>query len=213
MHISNRQKIGLFSIAGLVIVDILFDILRGVYTVSSYATSFPDANTVWGLCEPTIAVMICALPVYRSLLSPKLVSTTSYPEYHGTSRSFRRNNTAEALTTSIPAEMDELASYSLNSNPSAVESNLKGKYPDMNTNLSQFTVGFPDLAWESAQPAANISPKAWQVNRPDGTVAFQTQVITVGHIQVDGIYQWRIMSVGVGSLSEEPVSKSRSSVI
>jgi hypothetical protein len=121
MHISSRQKIGLFSIAGLAIIDILFDILRTIYTVSSYATSFPDANTVWGLCEPTIAVMLCALPVYRTLLSPKLVSTTSYPEYHGTSRSSRRNNTAEALTTSIPAEMDELESYSLNSNRSVLQ--------------------------------------------------------------------------------------------
>jgi hypothetical protein len=87
----------------------------------------------------------------------------------------------------------------------AVTSNPAGLInADMNTNLSQFTVCFSDLAWESLdlQPAANIFPKAWQVNRylehyarkfvPDAVVAFQSFVKNVEQIQVDGKPQWRV---------------------
>ncbi|PQE31381.1 hypothetical protein CJF32_00001961 [Rutstroemia sp. NJR-2017a WRK4] len=80
---------------------------------------------------------------------------------------------------------------------------------DMNTNLSQFTVCFSDLAWDSLelQPAANIFPKAWQVNRylkhyarkfiPEGVVALQSYVNNVEQIKVDEKSQWRVTYVEV----------------
>jgi hypothetical protein len=90
----------------------------------------------------------------------------------------------------------------------AVASNPAGLInAEMNTNLSQFTVCFSDLAWQSLdlQPPANIFPKAWQVNRylehyarkfvPDGVVALQSYVKNVEQIQVDEKPQWRVTYV------------------
>ena len=68
LQVSMVQKVGLGVVFFLVAVDVVFDLLRTVYTLDADATSFPDANTVWALCEPSIAVMICALPSYRSIL-------------------------------------------------------------------------------------------------------------------------------------------------
>jgi hypothetical protein len=69
LQIPKAQKLGLAAIFIIVVIDIVFDILRSVYTASSYLSNFPDANAVWALCEPTIAVMICTLPSYRVLFS------------------------------------------------------------------------------------------------------------------------------------------------
>ena len=83
LQISMVHKIGLGFVFFLVAVDIVFDLLRTVYTLDADASSFPDANTVWALCEPTIAVMICALPSYRSLLPKRSKpSPQSYEELH-----------------------------------------------------------------------------------------------------------------------------------
>ncbi|PQE29041.1 hypothetical protein CJF30_00004091 [Rutstroemia sp. NJR-2017a BBW] len=86
---------------------------------------------------------------------------------------------------------------------------------DMNTNLSQFTVCFSDLAWESLelQPAANIFPKAWQVNRylehyarkfiPEGVVALQSYVNNVEQIKADEKSQWRVTYMDGNSKSKK----------
>ncbi|PQE14121.1 hypothetical protein CJF31_00006636 [Rutstroemia sp. NJR-2017a BVV2] len=78
---------------------------------------------------------------------------------------------------------------------------------DMNTNLFQFSVCFSDLAWESLdlQPAANVFPKAWQVNRYlehyarkfvlDGVVALQSYVKNVEQTTADKKSQWRVTYV------------------
>jgi hypothetical protein len=72
--------------------------------------------------------------------------------------------------------------------------------PDMSTNLSQFTVCFSDLAWDSLelQPPPNTFPKAWQVNRyleryaqkflPDNIIHLQTRVKSAEQIQLS----WKI---------------------
>lgn len=95
----------------------------------------------------------------------------------------------------------------------AVESNPNGIInPEMHTNLSQFTVCFSDLAWDSVetQPPANIYPKAWQVHRylkeyaaryiPPGTIAFQTYVKVIEHIQTSPdaeTKKWKITSIAL----------------
>lgn len=94
----------------------------------------------------------------------------------------------------------------------AVEANPQGMISsEMRTNLSQFTVCFSDLAWESLelQPPPNIYPKGWQVNRylerysqkfiPAGVIAFQTRVKTVDRIQLG----WRLTVIGVKNKVEE----------
>ncbi|KAF5875880.1 putative flavin-containing monooxygenase protein [Botrytis fragariae] len=103
----------------------------------------------------------------------------------------------------------------------AVESNPNGIInPEMHTNLSQFTVCFSDLAWDSVemQPPANIYPKAWQVHRylkeysaryiPAGTIAFQTCVKVIEHIQTspeEATKKWKITSLALEG--ETPIEK------
>ena len=79
MHITKAQRWGLASVAGLVVIDIVFDILRTIFTIGDYESSFPNANAVWDILEPAIAVIICALPTYRSLLSKKKPPLKSPP--------------------------------------------------------------------------------------------------------------------------------------
>ncbi|TGO63674.1 hypothetical protein BCON_0011g00130 [Botryotinia convoluta] len=95
----------------------------------------------------------------------------------------------------------------------AVESNPNGIInPEMHTNLSQFTVCFSDLAWDSVemQPPAHIYPKAWQVHRylkeyaaryiPAGIIAFKTYVKEIEHIQTspeEKTKKWKITSIAL----------------
>ncbi|KAF7940515.1 uncharacterized protein EAE98_000642 [Botrytis deweyae] len=95
----------------------------------------------------------------------------------------------------------------------AVESNPNGIInPEMHTNLSQFTVCFSDLAWDSVdmQPPATIYPKAWQVHRylkeyaaryiPAGIIAFKTYVKVIEHIQTspeEETKKWKITSIAL----------------
>ncbi len=71
MRLRTSQKLGIALVFALVTIDILLDILRTVYTASLNFATFPDHNILWVLLEPTIAVMVCALPCYRGLLSKK----------------------------------------------------------------------------------------------------------------------------------------------
>ena len=71
LHMGRADKLGLGFIFSLVLLIVLFDILRSVFTIDTAATSFPDSNAVWALCEPTIAVMVCTLPSYRSVVGSK----------------------------------------------------------------------------------------------------------------------------------------------
>ncbi|TGO57339.1 hypothetical protein BOTNAR_0203g00150 [Botryotinia narcissicola] len=103
----------------------------------------------------------------------------------------------------------------------AVESNSNGIInPEMHTNLSQFTVCFSDLAWDSVemQPPATVYPRAWQVHRylkeyaaryiPPGTIAFKTYVKVIEHIQTSPdaeTKKWKITSItleGVTSIEK-----------
>lgn len=94
--------------------------------------------------------------------------------------------------------------------------------PEMQTNLTQFTVSFSDLSWESvnvsAQPHvdhskgtttsaayAPIYPKAWHVNRylqqysqrfiPADIISFNTRVIRAERVDQDGLVHWKITSI------------------
>ncbi|KAF2019510.1 hypothetical protein BU24DRAFT_386445 [Aaosphaeria arxii CBS 175.79] len=62
------QKIGVAFVFSLVFIIIAFDILRTVYTLRM-SPKFQDENAVWALMEPTIAVIVCALPCFGSSLA------------------------------------------------------------------------------------------------------------------------------------------------
>ncbi|TGO14303.1 hypothetical protein BTUL_0055g00530 [Botrytis tulipae] len=117
MHMPTSRKLGVAAIAGLVIIDILFDVLRTIYTVGSYTSTFPNGNAVWALCEPTIAVMVCALPpIEHCFFEKKIDPSTSYPGMHGT-RSTRKTKSGNS---SRPHEMDDMSAYSLASTRSVL---------------------------------------------------------------------------------------------
>ncbi|KAF2259940.1 hypothetical protein CC78DRAFT_585327 [Lojkania enalia] len=68
MLMRTSQKVGLALVFSLVLVDIAFDILRTVYT-AEMKPEFLDKDSLWAILEPTIAVIVCALPCYRHYLS------------------------------------------------------------------------------------------------------------------------------------------------
>jgi hypothetical protein len=68
LHMGVMHKIGLAAVFALVLVIVAMDILRTVYTLDMDLKEGQDANALWGILEPTIAVIVCALPCYRGLL-------------------------------------------------------------------------------------------------------------------------------------------------
>ena len=69
MKLSVLQKLGVASIFGIVLVDLVFDILRTIVTVDTISGSPNLSQTIaFTLCEPSVAVIICALPIYQALL-------------------------------------------------------------------------------------------------------------------------------------------------
>lgn len=81
LRMKKREKIGLAFIFALVLIDVAFDILRVVFTVSSALSRFPDQNVLWNNLDALIAVLVCTLPCYRGLLSrssPRPLTDTTY---------------------------------------------------------------------------------------------------------------------------------------
>ncbi|KAF2651631.1 hypothetical protein K491DRAFT_637099 [Lophiostoma macrostomum CBS 122681] len=68
LHMGVKHKVGLAAVFALVLVIVAMDILRTVYTLDMDLADGQDANALWGILEPTIAVIVCALPCYRGLL-------------------------------------------------------------------------------------------------------------------------------------------------
>ena len=69
LNLSIHQRLALAGIFGIVLIDILFDILRTIFSVQQfYDPSVAPLSVVFNLCEPAVAVVVCALPSYRSLL-------------------------------------------------------------------------------------------------------------------------------------------------
>ena len=63
----TSRKVGLAALFMIAITDVIFDIIRTVYTVNG-GTVAP--NTIWDIIEPTIAVIVSSLPTYKALLGP-----------------------------------------------------------------------------------------------------------------------------------------------
>ena len=68
LQMGIKQKLGLGAVFALVLVIVAMDILRTYYTLEMDLTEGQDRNALWGVLEPTIAVIVCALPCYRGVL-------------------------------------------------------------------------------------------------------------------------------------------------
>ena len=58
------QKLALTALFLLALIDVAFDVIRTVQTLSGSSLS---PYTIWDILEPAIAVIICALPTYKTL--------------------------------------------------------------------------------------------------------------------------------------------------
>ena len=66
--LNTAKKIGLALIFGLVLINIIFDVLRTAFTVNRELLRFPFENNTWCHLQITTAVIVCALPCYGALL-------------------------------------------------------------------------------------------------------------------------------------------------
>ncbi|KAF2115965.1 hypothetical protein BDV96DRAFT_574883 [Lophiotrema nucula] len=64
----RSQKLGLALVFRLVTIDMIFDLLRTVYLTIAFLSQYPDRYNIWVILDPTIAVIVCALPCYGSLV-------------------------------------------------------------------------------------------------------------------------------------------------
>ncbi|KAF2116897.1 glycoside hydrolase superfamily [Lophiotrema nucula] len=101
------QRIGLVVVFALVLVDISFDICRTVYALTPTLSIGTNLNGVWTILEPTIAVVVCALPHYRSVLCQSKRRST-----FATRPSFTKS---ASEPTVVPLEMNDASTYSLHS--------------------------------------------------------------------------------------------------
>ena len=99
LHMPLSQKLSLASIFLIATVDVAFDILRTVYTVDGGAVAI---DTIWDILEPTIAVMICALPTYRSVIAASASKIAAAYQYLQSSMTTR---TPEGVAADGPFEM------------------------------------------------------------------------------------------------------------
>lgn len=93
MPLGLSEKIGLAFVFSLVLVSIALSILRTLYT-SAIRPEYMDQNLIWSILEPTIAVIICALPYYR-VVSCADMGRLVKSAYTGIKDLSRRGNRAE----------------------------------------------------------------------------------------------------------------------
>ena len=73
LQLSRRKKIGIVAIFAIIIIDIIGGILRNAFVICDTLNEgetpvFAWLSHFWYICEPALAVAVCTLPVYRSLL-------------------------------------------------------------------------------------------------------------------------------------------------
>lgn len=117
LHMRRREKIGLMTIFALVLINVCFAILRVVFTVKTIAQKDSDENTLWTSLDPIVAVFVCTLPCYRSILSSGRTSSivrsvTSSLGSLRLSRMTRNSNTGKDNAL-LSTEMDDLSTRNL----------------------------------------------------------------------------------------------------
>lgn len=111
LSLHGSAKVGVVFIFSLSIIDISFDIVRTVHSLSEDLSYNTNLLAVWTFLEPTIAIMICALPCYKGVLSRSRSKSS-------TSRHTSQNATWPSF---VPVEMDHGSTYSLQSRSRAAD--------------------------------------------------------------------------------------------
>ncbi|MCJ1357073.1 MAG: hypothetical protein MMC33_007069 [Icmadophila ericetorum] len=79
LHMGKAEKAGLATVFAIVALNIIIDVIRVATNLSPFSASNPNLNAVITMVEPSITVMVCALPSYRSLLSgPRRKSSAAW---------------------------------------------------------------------------------------------------------------------------------------
>lgn len=107
LTLDKLQRLGLVFVFSLVLIDIAFDVVRTVYALSPHLSVRTNLPAVWMICEPTIAVIVCALPTYKRFLS---CSRWRKPSPTGSYRSFKN-----LQATVIPMELHDVSELTINS--------------------------------------------------------------------------------------------------
>ena len=111
LKLSIHQRLALAGIFGIVLIDILFDILRTVFSVQqAYDPSVAPLSTVFNLCEPAVAVIVCTLPSYRSLL-PTQAAKRSISSHKQSKDMFNDNLGQQPRSFGIDMELGNLSEY------------------------------------------------------------------------------------------------------
>ena len=99
LQMPTRKKLGLAAIFLVATSDIIIDIIRTVYSINGRPVAL---NAMWDILEPSIAVIVSALPTYKALLgnSNRRKETSSYQnlkDFKGTSGSNALNHQADTV--------------------------------------------------------------------------------------------------------------------
>ena len=90
------RKLGLAALFLIAMSDVIFDVVRTVYTgglVNSYYTIWD--YSIWDILEPTIAVIVSSLPIYKALLGgAKTARNTRYQHLGHSGRAVRYINSS-----------------------------------------------------------------------------------------------------------------------
>ena len=65
LQMPTRRKIGLAAIFLVATSDVIIDIIRTIYSINGGPVAF---NAIWDILEPSIAVIVSALPTYKAVL-------------------------------------------------------------------------------------------------------------------------------------------------
>jgi len=71
LRMQLSQKVGLAIIFGLVIINIIMEILRTIYSLTRYSSDLPDEYLIWMFLQVTTSVLVGSLPCFGMLLSRK----------------------------------------------------------------------------------------------------------------------------------------------
>ncbi|KAF2259079.1 hypothetical protein CC78DRAFT_586403 [Lojkania enalia] len=109
LTLQPAQKLGLCLIFLIGMLDLVFDILRTSWALKYSLSYYSNLSGLWTILEPTIAVIVCTLPHYKSI-----ICSSRQREYTSRTPSFSEVSLKQ---TTPPPEMDNVSPLSLDSQP------------------------------------------------------------------------------------------------
>jgi hypothetical protein len=106
LQMRPMQKMGLGALFLLATIDVLFDILRTVYSVDGGIVAL---DTIWDVLEPTVAVIISSLPTYRALFGLSNSKSSKGSSYRNLQ--YQENSTSTQRSHQLSQVQRPLDSY------------------------------------------------------------------------------------------------------